>query len=68
MAIRRDVIISKSEYDLLSKKAFLYDLIYGYSKANGYTPDQYIISFGGVEVAINEDTAEDDLTDAVEEN
>lgn len=55
--------ISKAEYDTLAKKAFLYDLIYGYTKAKGYTPDEYLISFEDVIVDVKETEAEHEATD-----
>ena len=54
--------ISKAEYDTLTKKAFLYDLIYGYTKARGYTPDEYIIKFEDVIVDVKETEAEHEGT------
>lgn len=54
--------ISKAEYDTLTKKAFLYDLIYGYTKAKGYTPDEYLISFEDVIVDVKETEAEHEAT------
>ena len=49
------VEVSRFEYEVMLKKAFLYDLICGFKKAHGYVGDEYIVDFKDTEVKIDGD-------------
>lgn len=53
--IPNKIEISRFEYEVMLKKAFLYDLICGFKKAHGYVGDEYIVDFRDTEVKIDGD-------------
>lgn len=53
--IPNKVEVSRFEYEVMLKKAFLYDLICGSKKTHGYVGDEYIVDFKDTEVKIDGD-------------
>ena len=53
--IPNKIEVSRFEYEVMLKKAFLYDLICGFKKAHGYVGDEYIVDFKDTEVKIDGD-------------